>query len=135
MYMELKLVNCDKQYWEFVRHLRLDVRVLGGFLNTNHIDPNQQREYMKEHSDSYRIALIDGEPAGYIGVVDGDIRVCTHPDYQGKGVGKFMINSAMELWPSAEAKVKIGNDASSNLFLACGFTQSGSDDKFLYYKK
>ena len=135
MYMELKLVNCDTQYWEFVRELRLDFRVVTGFLNSNHIDPNQQKEYMTDNSDSYRIALVDGAPAGYIGVVENDIRVCTHPDFQGKGVGKFMINSAMQIWPNAEAKVKLSNKISAQLFISCGFSQSGSDDKFLYYKK
>jgi GNAT superfamily N-acetyltransferase len=133
--MELKLVNCDTQYWEFVRELRLDFRVVTGFLNSNHIDPNQQKEYMTDNSDSYRIALVDGAPAGYIGVVENDIRVCTHPDFQGKGVGKFMINSAMQIWPNAEAKVKLSNKISAQLFRSCGFSQSGSDDKFLYYKK
>jgi GNAT superfamily N-acetyltransferase len=133
--MELKLVNCDTQYWEFVRELRLDFRVVTGFLNSNHIDPNQQKEYMTDNSDSYRIALVDGAPAGYIGVVENDIRVCTHPDFQGKGVGKFMINSAMQIWPNAEAKVKLSNKISAQLFISCGFSQSGSDDKFLYYKK
>ena len=44
--MELKLVNCDTQYWEFVRELRLDFRVVGGFLNSNHINPIQQNEYI-----------------------------------------------------------------------------------------
>jgi GNAT superfamily N-acetyltransferase len=129
------LVSCSIEYWEFVRNLRLDVRVLSGFLNTNNIDPKQQLEYMKKYSDCYRIALLDGEPAGYVGVVENDIRVCTHPDYQGKGVGKFMINSAIEIWPKAEAKVKIGNEASSSLFLACGFVISSNDNNFLYYKK
>jgi GNAT superfamily N-acetyltransferase len=133
--MELKLVNCDTQYWEFVRELRLDFRVVTGFLNSNHIDPNQQKEYMIENCNSYRIALVDGAPAGYIGVVENDIRVCTHPDFQGKGVGKFMINEAMKIWPNAEAKVKLSNKISAQLFISCGFSQSGSDDKFLYYKK
>ena len=27
----LELVNCGKQYWEFVRVLRMDKRVLDGF--------------------------------------------------------------------------------------------------------
>ena len=133
--MELKLVNCDEQYWEFVRELRLDFRVVIGFLNSNHIDPNQQKEYMTEHSDSYRIALVDGVPAGYVGVVENDIRVCTHPEFQGKGVGKFMIDEIIKIWPNAEAKVKKNNRISAQLFTSCGFSESGSDDNFLYYRK
>ena len=44
-----------------------------------------------------------------------------HPDFQGKGVGKFMINKLMELNPDAAAKVKVENEASMKLFKACGF--------------
>ena len=78
---------------------------------------------MKNHSQYYRIAKVDGKPAGYVGVIDDDIRVCTHPDFQGKGVGKFMINQCMEIWPTAFAKVKLDNEASMKLFEACGFTK------------
>jgi len=121
MYMEL--VECTSGYWEFVRVLRNDERVLSGFIKSTHITEEMQNAYMKTHSKFYRIALVDGKPAGYVGVIDDDIRVCTHPDFQGKGVGKFMINQCMSIWPSAFAKVKIDNEASMKLFEACGFTK------------
>jgi ribosomal protein S18 acetylase RimI-like enzyme len=82
-----------------------------------------QIKYMKNHSDLYRIAKVDGNPAGYVGVIEDDIRVCTHPDYQGKGVGKFMINEIMKEEPTAFAKVKMDNEVSIKLFEACGFTK------------
>ena len=63
----------------------------------------------------------DGIPAGYVGVIDRDIRVATHPDFQGMGVGKFMINQVMEMHSDAFAKVKIDNEASIKLFEKCGF--------------
>jgi len=128
MYMEL--VNCTKKYWEFVRELRMDERVIDGFIKTTHITSDMQEAYMTTHDKYYRIALVDGEPAGYIGVIEDDIRVCTHPDYQGKGVGKFMIEEAMKIWPTAEGKVKIGNEASMNLFKSCGFTEA-----YIIFKK
>ena len=133
MYMEL--VMCTSDYWEFVRELRMDERVIDGFIETIPITSEQQIKYMLNNAQYYRIALVDGKPAGYVGVINDDIRVCTHPDFQGMGVGKFMINECMNIWPTAYAKVKYGNEASSNLFLACGFEISGTDDKFLYYKK
>jgi len=133
MYMEL--VECREQYWEFVRELRMDERVASGFIQTTPITKEQQANYMSNNSEHYRIALVDGQPAGYVGVLNDDIRVCTHPDFQGMGVGKFMINECMNIWPTAYAKVKHGNEASSKLFLACGFEMSGTDDKFLYYRK
>jgi ribosomal protein S18 acetylase RimI-like enzyme len=78
---------------------------------------------MKTHSQFYRISLVNSKPAGYVGVIEDDIRVCTHPDFQGLGVGKFMINQCMNIWPTAFAKVKIDNEASMKLFEACGFTK------------
>ena len=80
-----------------------------------------QDKYMSENSIYYRIALFNGAPAGYIGVIDDDIRVCTHPDFQRNGVAKFMLQSAFEIWPSAMAKIKVNNIASLNLFKSCGF--------------
>jgi GNAT superfamily N-acetyltransferase len=131
----MELVECNEQYWEFVRELRMDERVVSGFIETHPITKEQQKNYMNNNSQHYRIALVDGKPAGYVGVIKDDIRVCTHPDFQGMGVGKFMINECMNIWPNAIAKVKYGNEVSSKLFLSCGFEISGTDDKFLYYRK
>ena len=124
------LDTCKNKYWDFVRVLRNDGRVLDGFINSTYITNEMQENYMDNHSQFYRIALINNKPAGYVGVIDDDIRVCTHPDYQGKGVGKFMINKCMEIWPSSFAKVKIDNKASIKLFESCGFSK-----KYIILKK
>lgn len=121
--MRMELVECTSQYWEFVRVLRNDKRVLDGFIKSVHITKKQQQIYMSNNSQHYRIVLVDGEPAGYVGVIEDDIRVCTHPNFQNKGVGKFMINKCMEIWPTAFAKVKLDNEASLRMFEACGFTK------------
>jgi hypothetical protein len=112
----------------------MDGRVIDGFLKTTPITEEQQIKYMTDNSQHYRIALLDGKPAGYVGVIEDDIRVCTHPDFFGMGVGKFMIKSAMAIWPTAYAKVKHGNIASDKLFLSCGFEVSDRDENFTYYK-
>lgn len=119
----MELINCTKEYWEFVRILRTDPRVSEGFIGQVTITPEAQQKYMSKYSDCFRIALLDGIPVGFVGVIEDDIRVCTHPDYQGKGIGKFMINKCMEIWPTAFAKVKINNEASLKLFETCGFTK------------
>ena len=106
----MELVNCTEEYWEFVRLLRMDERVVNGFIKTTPISKEQQIEYMKLYSDCYKIALFDKKPAGYIGVIDDDIRICTHPNFQRKGVGKFMVNECMKIWNSAFAKIKLDND-------------------------
>jgi ribosomal protein S18 acetylase RimI-like enzyme len=126
----MELVDCHKEYWEFVRILRMDDRVLDGFIERVEITTEMQERYMQKYSDCYKIALVDGKAAGFVGVIDDDIRVCTHPDFQGKGVGKFMITECMKLWPTAFAKVKLNNTASIKLFESCGFTK-----KFYILKK
>lgn len=132
--MVKNLVNCTEEFWEFVRVLRMDKRVIDGFLETIPITEEQQIKYMNKNAQHYRICLVDEKPAGYVGVIENDIRICTHPDFQGMGVGKFMITECMNIWPTAYAKVKLGNIASDKLFLSCGFEVSGKDDNFTYYK-
>ena len=120
----MELVYCDRKYWEFIRTLRNDKRVVSGFIQSTYITKDMQQEYMEKYSNCFRVALLDNEPVGYVGVIEDDIRVCTHPNYQGTGVGKFMINKCMEIWPTAFAKVKVDNQASLKLFESCGFTKS-----------
>ena len=58
---DLKLVSCDKQYWDFVRVLRMDDRVLDGFIEKMEITTEQQNAYMTKFSDCFRIALLNNE--------------------------------------------------------------------------
>ena len=121
MNTNLKLVECTEEYWEFVRCLRNDPLVLDGFIESTHITPEMQKKYMSKYADCYRVCLNNNEPCGYVGVIEDDIRICTAPAYQGIGVGKFMVKHCMEIWPTAFAKIKIGNTASEKLFESCGF--------------
>lgn len=120
---KMQLVSCDPKYWEFVRQLRVDPRVQDGFLQQHaSITQEQQHRYMTNNSHNYRVCLVDQTPAGYIGVLDNDIRICTHPDFQRRGVAKFMVKAMMQLYPHAVARIKISNKASLALFTRCGFT-------------
>ena len=76
---------------------------------------------MSKYSDKYVVALYNGEPAGFAGSLDRDIRVCVHPDYHKKGIGKALIQELMVRFPNSFAKVKIENEASRALFESCGF--------------
>jgi len=127
---KLSLVECEQQHWEFVRLLRLNERVLDGFIEKLDITPEQQIAYMTKYSDCFRIALLNNEPVGYFGVIEDDIRVCVHPDYQKKGIGKFLVNSCFKIWPNALAKIKITNQSSQKLFESCGYKK----EYYLYRK-
>mgnify|MGYP006268378715 CR=1 FL=1 len=120
----MRFVKCTSDYWEFVRQLRNDSRVQDGFIERANITQEQQTAYMSNNAHHYRIALVDNQPAGYVGVIDNDIRICTHPDYQGLGVGSFMLAAIMEEYPNAYGKVKLDNEASKKLFKSVGFTES-----------
>ena len=117
----MNLVNCNQEYWDFIRELRNDKRVADGFISHAYISKEDQLIYMENNKQFYRICLIENIPVGYVGVVDNDIRVCTHPDYQKKGVAKFMISEAVKIWPDALAKIKVDNIASVKLFESCGY--------------
>ena len=92
-----------------------------GFIQQMIIEPSVHEEYMKQFSNCFYICLYDNKPAGYIGVINDDIRVATHPDFQGKGVGSFMVKEIHKMYPFAVAKVKIENKESLTLFKKCGF--------------
>ena len=117
----MQLVKNNYLYWEFIRHLRNLDGVREGFIQQQAITKHQQQAYMSQYNDCFYICLYKGEPAGYIGIIDDDIRVATHPDYQGKGVGSFMVKQIKKKYPSSVAKVKVENKASLNLFTKCGF--------------
>ena len=119
--VEYQLVQNEEKYWNFIRDLRNDSRVKSGFIEQKHIQKSEHFFFMHEHGKNFYICL-DGEvPVGYIGVINRDIRVATHPDYQGRGVASFMVNEVMKVKPDAFAKVKIDNKASLKLFEGCGF--------------
>ena len=120
--MRMKKIVANKDiYWDFIRDLRNHPDVKEGFVKQNHISREEHIRFMSKHGVQYFICLVDDEPAGFVGVIDNDIRVATHPKFQGVGVGKFMVNELMRLFPKSHAKVKINNEASLKLFESCGF--------------
>jgi ribosomal protein S18 acetylase RimI-like enzyme len=128
--MNLKIVDCDDIYWEYIRQLRTDPRVAEGFIENSPISVEQQFNYMKKYSKNYRVVLLDNSPVGYFGVIKDDIRVCVHPDFQHMGIGKFIIDECVKIWPQAYAKIKKDNIKSIKLFESAGFKL-----KYLIFEK
>jgi GNAT superfamily N-acetyltransferase len=119
---QVHIVPNSPKYYEFIRLLRNDPRVASGFLEEGGITEAQQVEYMRKHSECYFVALVQGLPAGYAGVVDNDLRVCTHPQYQGRGIGHALVSHVLGVYPSASVRIKWGNEASMRLFSSLGFS-------------
>tara|TARA_R100000231_G_scaffold139598_1_gene121525 strand:- start:742 stop:1932 length:1191 start_codon:yes stop_codon:yes gene_type:complete len=118
---DVHIVKNQKKYWDNIRDLRNHPQVKTGFINQEHISEEEHNQFMKKYSDCFYVALVDNAFAGYAGVIDNDIRVATHPDFQGRGLGKYMIKNIIKQEPKAFAKVKLENEASIKLFEACGF--------------
>tara|TARA_B100000424_G_scaffold269812_1_gene267600 strand:- start:390 stop:773 length:384 start_codon:yes stop_codon:yes gene_type:complete len=117
----MELIKNNYVYWEFIRNLRNLDGVREGFIQQEVISKKDHESYMKKNSHFFYICVDNNNPIGYIGIIDDDIRVATHPDHQGKGVASFMVNEIMKSHPNAQAKVKIQNEASRKLFEKSGF--------------
>jgi len=122
--MKLEFVDNEEKYYDFIRLLRTDSRVVHGFVEQVQITPEQQRAYMAKYGKYYYICLVDGDPAGFIGEIEGDIRIATLPEYQRKGVGSFMVKELIKRHPKTYAKIKVDNDISQNFFEKLNFDMS-----------
>lgn len=131
--LALKLVACTPPYWDFVRRLRNDPANLAGFIDTTSITEAMQQSYMSQHAGSYRICLNHDLPVGFIGDINGDIRLCVDPAWKNHGIGKFMIGEYVKSQEKDKrklfAKVKVENQASRRAFESCGFRA-----KFIIYE-
>lgn len=121
MVNDLKLVECEEKYWEFVRILRIDPKNLHGFINQSYITEDNQKNYMTKYSKNYKICLMNDIPVGFIGEIEGDIRVCTDDNFKNKGIAKFMVREFVKQYPNVFAKIKVDNESSLKLFESCGF--------------
>lgn len=129
------LVECGIEYWEFVRKCRNDPKNSHGFIKNKFITKEMQCKYMSKYHNCFRISLLDGVPCGYVGVINNDIRICTQKKFQGKGVGKFMLSEASDIWPGAIGRVKKDNKASHALFISAGFKEIQRDNEFIFYAR
>lgn len=128
---KLSLIECSKEYWEFVRRLRNDPKNLSGFINKNKITKRDQEKYMEKYAKAYSICLLNNQiPVGFVGSIDGDIRVCTDNKYKNQGIGRFMIKNFTKNKNNLFAKIKINNISSIKLFESCGFKR-----KYFIYEK
>ena len=121
--MNLEFKKNKKKYWEFIRLLRSDKRVQSGFIEQSTVTRKEQETYMNKYNNNYYVCLCDNVPCGFIGEIDGDIRLCTNPEYQGKGIGSFMIREITKIRPNIFAKIKLDNISSLRAFEKAGYVK------------
>lgn len=126
----LKLVDCKPKYWEFVRKLRTDPNNQKGFFTNVAITKEQQKNYMEDNSDKYKICLLENQPVGYIGVPsDSKIVYCVDYNHQGNGIGTYMLKNFKISNLRLEAHVLPDNTASQKAFEKAGY------EKIILYKQ
>lgn len=121
--LNLKLIENERKYFEFIRVLRNDESLKVGFINQEEITSEQHELYMHKHHAAYFICLLDDEPVGYVGVIENDLRIAVSTEYHNLGIGKFMVSEILKRFPASTAKVKVTNIASQKLFEGMGFTK------------
>ena len=119
--MTLILTKNEKKYWDFIRALRSNKSVENGFIDKVQISKKEQEIYMKKYNDNYYVCLNEQIPCGYIGEINGDIRLCTSPEFQGLGVGTFMIKELTKIKKNIFAKIKVENISSIKAFEKAGY--------------
>ena len=131
----MKLIENSRLYWEFIRELRYHPDNISGFVNTDLITKEDQVSYMQNHGDSYSICIENDKPIGFIGEVNGDIRLAVSPTRKNQGIGKFMLDEFMKTHPFATAKIKLDNISSLRTFYSCGFVSNKVDGEFHYLSR
>lgn len=126
----LILVKNEPKFYGFIHDLRYRKENVSGFIDQTPVSEIEQNNYMEKYGKHYYIAILNETPVGFVGVIDNDIRVATHPDYKNMGIGKFMINEIIKIYPNSIAKIKSTNSESIKLFESCGF-----EVNFLIMKK
>ena len=119
--MTLILRKNEKKYWDFIRALRSNKSVENGFIDKVQISKKEQEIYMNKYNDNYYVCLNKQIPCGYIGEINGDIRLCTSPEFQGLGVGTFMIKELTKIKKNIFAKIKVENISSIKAFEKAGY--------------
>ena len=70
--------------------------------------------------------LTDGEPAGVIRVCDGLLSTLyIHPEKQGRGYGRALLQFALTLEPNLKLTVLSTNARASGMYLRHGFRYTG----------
>jgi len=117
--MELRLVNCDTIFWINILQIRNKDKKC--FIDQKEIEIEDHFNYMLYNSKFYEVCLADNVFAGFVGLVDGDLRIGVSDQFKQKGIGKFMLENFKKFQQVKQVKVKTDNEASIKLFESFGF--------------
>jgi GNAT superfamily N-acetyltransferase len=110
------IVACEEKYWDFILELRNNNKIKLGFISQEEIKKAEHHNFMKINNENYYICLYENTPAGFVGIVNNDIRFAVDERFQKKGIGNFLISFIKDKYPNAQAKVKVENQSSLKCF-------------------
>lgn len=144
--LQFKKVGNNSSSREYVRILRNYYKDY--FINNQEIDLETHENFMNLHSEHYYLLTKEVPPydinnldktnellIGFIGVVDGDVRLAVHPLFLKQGYGKKMLEFITKEYPNCHSKVK--KDNASNLFLferSEDFIEYNECNDYFYFK-
>lgn len=70
---------------------------------------------------------LDGRVVGFVALLDREVGgLFVHPDHQGQGIGRALVDHARSLRPRLELDVFAENDVGRRFYAAYGFEQVGT---------
>ena len=137
--MELVIDKATPDDWEFISEVRNASSEC--FFSEGYIYPDEHEDFMKKHGINYFVGRNQNDKIGFIGEVDGDIRLAIAPRFRGKRLATAMLiffqeNLALK---TLKAKVKANNYASIKTFERAGWvkiaTKSIGNEKYVIFEK
>ena len=72
------------------------------------------------------VAVLDGRVVGLLGLLDSEIGgLFVHPDHQGKGIGRALVDHARSLRGAVHLEVYAENERARGFYTHLGFTDRG----------
>ena len=137
--MELVIDRATPDDWEFIREVRNASSEC--FFSEAHIYPDEHEDFMKKHGSNYFVTKNENHKIGFIGEVDGDIRLAVATRFRGKRLATTMLIFFQEnlAFKTLTAKVKANNYASIKTFERAGWvkiaTKSIGNEKYVIFEK
>lgn len=91
------------------------------------------KTFMENTNHRTLVLEVENQVVGYCRVIDGLVSIALRPEAQGKGYGRRLLGEAvresLRRWPSLQAIVRKGNEASLKLFLGARFSIIQEDEE------
>jgi len=107
------------EHYEAIRLIRNENRE--AFWCTKEVEYETHQIFMNLHSSTYRVALDKSGVVGFVGHVEGDLRIACTLSHQGSGLACFMFSAFLKDYPFITVRVRRSNVRSLAFFKKLGY--------------